>query len=67
MIHFYFLYLYRLNLFLKIKNVLFIFIIFLIYAALHNIFFILFNKFYVCVDLCYRLILIKKNSLNTTA
>jgi hypothetical protein len=41
MIHFYFLYLYRLNLFLKIKNVLFFYNI-LICAALHNIFFLYF-------------------------
>jgi len=37
-------------------------IIFLICVALHNIcfLFVLFNKFYMCVDFCYKLILRNK-------
>jgi hypothetical protein len=58
-------FLYKLNLFLKIKNIDF-FIIFLIYAILHSIF--SFYKFYVYVDFYYKLILIinfiKYNWLN---
>ena len=49
--------LYRLNRFLKIKKYLF-FIIFLIYATLHNIFFYSIN--FMCVNFYYKFILINK-------
>jgi hypothetical protein len=60
MIHFYFLYLYRLNLFLKIKNVLFVYNIFNMCMQPCIIFFSLFYSInFMCV-LCYKLILINK-------
>jgi hypothetical protein len=53
--------LHRLNLFFKIKNA-YCFIISLPRTTLHNIvfYFILFNKFYMCVKFYYKLILINK-------
>jgi hypothetical protein len=46
-----------LNLLLKIKKIFYFFIIFLIYVALHSLFF---SINLMCVDLCYKLILINK-------